>query len=167
MALATNWQNNIGMTVDADFLNQVGTEVNAANDGLAAIFSGVRQAVVATSESTTSTTYANLATVTDSVDATVKASGMALVFLGATLSNSAIQASWMGFEVSGANTIAASDAKAIQFVSAGSGYQGSYGTWFLLTGLTPGLSTFKAKYRTTTGSGTATFSNRRIAVIPL
>lgn len=34
MALPTNWQNNIGMQVDADFLNSLGTEVNAAKGAI-------------------------------------------------------------------------------------------------------------------------------------
>jgi hypothetical protein len=40
------------------------------------------------------------------------------------------------------------------------------GAPFLLTGLTAGATTFKAKYLRLTG-GTVTFSTRNIAVIPL
>lgn len=164
--LPEDWVDNIGMVEDAEFLNKVGGSVNACASGIDAVVNGTKQATVATSESTSSGSYTDLATTTDSVTVTIGDSGLAVVLLGATLSNSAVQASFMGFAASGANTIAASDAQAISFVSAGSNYAGSYGTWFILTGLTPGSTTFKAKYRSGTASGTATFSNRRIAALP-
>ncbi|OMC01982.1 hypothetical protein A5733_26230 [Mycobacterium sp. NS-7484] len=34
MALPTNWVDGIGMVEDAEFLNQVGTEVNSNTDAL-------------------------------------------------------------------------------------------------------------------------------------
>jgi hypothetical protein len=119
-------------------------------------------ATVATSETTTSATYVDLTTTTDSVTLNVPSSGMVLVALYAALTNSAANYSNVGFALSGANTVAAADTMALSF----------NGTSFLvasavfqLTGLTPGSTTFKMKYDVT--SGTGTFKNRRISVTPL
>ncbi|BCP02509.1 hypothetical protein [Mycobacterium intracellulare] len=172
-AIPTNFVDNVGAQVDAAYLNNLGQRVEdtkATSDtnasAISAIVSGTKKAVVATSESTSSTTFTDLTTTTDSVTVTIGSSGIALVFIAATMSNSAVQSSDMGFALSGANTAAASTAQELSFVSAGANYAGSYGTWFLLTGLSAGSTTFKAKYKTGAAGGTATFSNRRIAVIP-
>lgn len=70
-------------------------------------------------------------------------------------------ASWMSFDISGATTQAASDNFACQL----QGTAGQHaGACFLLDNLTPGLNTFTARFRTS--SGTSQFSSRRIAVWP-
>jgi hypothetical protein len=122
---------------------------------------GALTASVATSQTTTSTAYADLATVGPSVTVTIGANGLALVIVGAD------QLDGTGycvtsFVASGANTIAASDARAL--INA-TNVEIAASKVILLTGLTPGATTFKLQYRVTAGTGT--FLNRDIAVIPL
>jgi hypothetical protein len=70
---------------------------------------------------------------------------------------------FMSFAVSGASTQAASDARSL--ILLGNALQQSTAS-FVVSGLTPGSTTFTAQYRVS-GSGTATFSNRSMFVIPL
>jgi hypothetical protein len=122
---------------------------------------------VATSQTTTSTSYTDLATAGPAVTVTIPSSGKALVTLTGSLTNNANAAqSNMGFAVSGATTQAASDTQALVVKSGGNQFilvQGS--ATFFLSGLTPGSNTFTAKYRVSAGTGT--FVNRTIIVVPL
>jgi hypothetical protein len=127
---------------------------------------GAAAAYVATSETTTSTTYADLATVTDTVTVTIGANGLALVSLVSYISNSTVNIdSYVGFAVSGASTVAAADTSALMFQAYTGGAISRIGGSFLLTGLTAGSTTFKMKYRC--AANTATFKDRRISVLPL
>lgn len=116
------------------------------------------------SSTTTSTSYGNLA---DGVTTswTTGTGTMALVSIYANWTNSigggGNNRTWMSYAVSGATTIAADDSYSINH-SSSAGMR--WGSTFLVTGLNPGTNTFALKYRTTTGTGT--FSQRRIAVIP-
>lgn len=129
------------------------------------------EATVATQQTTTSTTYADLATTTDTVTAVIGSSGKALLNLFATITNNTNFAfAYVTFVASGANTIAASDTYAIQFQAFAGNASNAYGASHLLTGLTAGSTVFKLKYRVQTGgsgSGTGAFSNRKISAIPL
>lgn len=158
MALPTNW--------DA-FLNQLGTEVNANTDALAEIISGTTQATVTASESTSSTSYADLTTTTDSVTVTVGSSGKALVLISANIvSNTSGGTNYMGYALSGANTVSATDGKSIMYYAPVTGStKANLSGIFLETGLAAGSTVFKAKYRFESFAGS--FANRRIAVIPL
>lgn len=101
-----------------------------------------------------------------SVTVDIGDNGLALVILTANIANStANTAVRMGFAMSGANTVAASDAACMQHAdpTASSPEQGSWGKLF--TGLTPGSTTFTLQYRVSAGTGT--FLNRSISVIPL
>ena len=122
-------------------------------------------AYVATSESTTSTTYTDLATATDSVTVNIGGSGQALVSVFAQISGSVrgVQG-FAGFAISGASTASATDTYSLLQNEWDFGLRGINAV-FLQTGLTAGSTTFKMKYRAT--GGTATFAYRRIAVIPL
>lgn len=115
------------------------------------------------SSTTTSTSYGNLADgLTTAVS--VATGNRALVSIYSNLSNSPgahPNRSWVGFEVSGATTIAAVDTMSLDH-SSSAGMR--WGASFLLTGLTAGTNTFTLRYRVT--SGTGSFSVRRIAVIP-
>jgi hypothetical protein len=131
------------------------------------IVGGAAAAYVATQETYSTTTYGDLTTTTDSVTVTIGSSGKALVLLYADMvSNADGRCGWMGVALSGANTVAADDAMAIMVVTraASATLSASYGAPFLMTGLTPGSTTFKAKYRANVGS--TQFRYRRIAVIP-
>jgi hypothetical protein len=109
--------------------------------------------------STTSTTYADLASGTGPT-VTCQTGTMAAVFI---YNNSYTTAtgSWMSFDISGATSQAASDNFALQLqLTAGQ----HCGACFLIDTLTPGSNTFTAKFRTS--SGTSQFSSRRLAVWP-
>lgn len=116
--------------------------------------------IVATSQTTTSTSFADLATVGPAVTATT--GPYALVATYNSNFNSGAAASLMSFEVSGASSIAAADNTSIAITGASS--QRASGL-FLLTTLTPGSNTFTCKYRV--GAGTGTYADRRILVFPL
>lgn len=128
-------------------------------------------ASVTTSETTTSTAYTDLATTTDTVTVTIGVNGLALVTLQSFVSNNTANGkAFVSLAGSGANTIAAADTTALELQSFTSNAEAQIGTSFLLTGLTTGVTVFKMKYRVDTGgsgSGTGTFKNRRIGVIPL
>jgi len=71
---------------------------------------------------------------------------------------------WMSYGITGATTDAAIDNRGIQLQSAGGQRIG--GTFFHSAILTAGTNTFTAKYRVST-SGTGTWSDRRLMVIPM
>ena len=109
-------------------------------------------ASVATEQTTTSTSYTDLATAGPAV--TVTTGTKALVIVSANLWNSgATQNTFMGFAVSGATTVAANDNFALQVYS-GSGITTVTASFaYIITGLTAGSNTFTAKYRVITGTG--------------
>jgi hypothetical protein len=123
---------------------------------------------VATAETITSTTYGDMTTVGPAVTVTIGSSGMALVTVGVIkmFNNTSGSETYMSFAASGANTIAASDTKAIMVAaSSGSLPQIGVSKTVLLTGLSPGSTTFTAKYRVSANTGGG--QNRDIMVMPL
>jgi hypothetical protein len=128
---------------------------------------GAVAAVIATAQSTTSATYTDLATVGPAATVVIGANGLALVTLSADLQNTTLNAfAAMGFAMSGANTLAASNTNALYNKASVAGNSLRMSYTVLLTGLTPGSTTFTAKYQRIVG-GTANFSTREISVIPL
>lgn len=116
---------------------------------------------VATSQTTTSTSFTDLTTVGPTV--TVTTGTTALVVMTARLSIASVnQAALMGFAVSGATTIAAADASTIYVDSRGAADQTVQMSAIYQVTLTAGSNVFTAKYRSTTG--TATFVNRTLMV---
>lgn len=125
-------------------------------------------ATIATAETTASTSFTDLATVGPQVTVRIGKSGCALVSIRTTgASNAASGQGWKaGINISGATTVAAADPYTIgvinqEVVNCGNILSGT----FLITGLTPGLTTFKLQY-VILGSATGTFTNRLIAVEP-
>jgi hypothetical protein len=119
-------------------------------------------ATVSTQETTTSTTFADIATPGPAV--TVTTGPAALVAIHGTMDNTGGGSSRMSYEVSGASAIAAADNRGVGVYGvAGAGLTAS--GVVLHTDLTPGSNTFTAKYRVS--SGTGTFLSRRIVVFPL
>ncbi len=117
---------------------------------------------IATGEATSSTTYVDLATVGPSV--TLETGTEAIIDLGATANRPGIGFSgFVSVGVSGATTIAATDAMSAVASSPNSGYNVNLARTVRVTGLTPGLNTFTLKYRCD-GGGPWTFQNRSIAV---
>jgi hypothetical protein len=122
-------------------------------------------AVVATSQTTTSTTYADLTTVGPAATVSITSAGTALVMVTSQLSNSnGNRSCFMGFSISGASTVAASDTQSLNVVSLGGNSGTQMTATYLVTGLTAGNNTFTAKYRAS--GNTCTFVNRSIIVTP-
>jgi hypothetical protein len=98
------------------------------------------------------------------VTVTIPASGKALVILTAESKGSqGGSASFMSYAASPAGT-SGGPADAQAYEVAGNDFVRASAT-VLVTGLTPGSTTFTAKYRVS--SGTGTFGTREITVIPL
>lgn len=120
-----------------------------------------QSAQVSTSETSTSTSYTNLATSGPAV--TLTTGTQALLSISATGSNNTSNASiYMSYAVSGASTVSASDSTAliISSYTGGIGFSGS--AVYLLSGLTAGSNTFTAKYKVS--SNTGSWSNRSLIV---
>ena len=167
MALPENWVNNVGMQVDADYLNQVGEEVNANTAALAAL-TGTQSAFVATAESTSSTSYTTLTTTTDSVTLNVPESGKVLIYVSAQMYISNGPATCLvGVALSGANSASASDTKAMLHLPAANGaaWEQHHGALLDFSGLNEGETIFGMRYRV--GAHTGTFKNRLIIGLPL
>lgn len=121
------------------------------------------EASVDTSETTTSTTYADLATSGPAATVVVPASGSVRVTVSSRISNTnASTGNFIGVDISGANTVAATDDKAMSFTPAGANGGGQFSLVRTYTGLTPGATTFKMVYRCS--ANTATFRYRQILV---
>lgn len=112
------------------------------------------------SQTTTSASYVDLATVGPVV--TLNCGATAMAWVACNLSNSGANLCIVSVAVSGATTRAASDDYALAPVAV-SGFQGQFGTVLVFEGLTPGSNTFTMKYRTT--GGTATFTRRQMSVL--
>lgn len=166
----------------ADFTNSQHSHANAAGGGQLNATNalqnstvtadklnlGPQTAVTATTETTVSTTYADLSggATGPSVTVTIGANGLALVDVGGGMSNTiANNGNYMGFAISGATTVAASDTFSSSNRTAIANFGTYHGRMFLVTGLNPGSTTFTAKYRTE--ANTATIADRRIVVVPL
>jgi hypothetical protein len=117
--------------------------------------------VSAFSQTTTSTSYTDLATVGPSV--TLSTGTSALVQLSSLVTAGATGAvSLLSVAVSGASTIAATDAKAVFTSSSSGSFQIAAGRAVVIGGLTAGTNTFTIKYRVTASTGT--FEGRELFV---
>lgn len=117
-------------------------------------------AVVATSQTTTSASYVDLATVGPSVS--ILTGTKALVNLSCYMDNSGGNFSFYNFAVSGATTIAAASIGPITKFNTGAEQLAGM---VIVTGLNPGVNTFTTKYAVSAGTGT--FSSRNISVVSL
>ena len=119
---------------------------------------------VNTSETTTSAAYVGLTTA-QTVTVNVPASGSVVIFLSSYASNNTAGVScYASVALSGANTLAASDANGTEYITSDANYRDRRSVATVLTGLTPGSTTFTMQFRT--GTGTATFRDRELVVIP-
>lgn len=118
-------------------------------------------AQVATGETTTSTSYTDLATPGPAV--TVDTGPRALIFVTGSISNSGTGSVRMAYETSGATTLAAADIRGIGHAGAAT-VEVLCANVIFETALTPGSNTFTAKYRVSASTGT--FGSRRIGVLP-
>ena len=121
---------------------------------------------VATNESTASTTFADLATTTDTVTFTPGPSGMALIIVSSALSNdTSAQAAYVGFTLSSGNTLAAADTRTLKMRNSTGAPDNQASYIYTATGLTASPTVVKLKYRVTGGTGS--FSNRSVTVVPV
>jgi hypothetical protein len=127
--------------------------------GVGAQISG---ATVATTQTTTSTSYVDLATSGPAVTLTTGTTAFVVV---TTYSYNATSgtATYMSFAVSGATTIAAGDSTSVSLLGMKTGGQEWSNSAVYPVTLTAGSNTFTSKYKTS--SGTGTFANRSIIVI--
>lgn len=124
----------------------------------------VDMARVNTTQSTSSTSFTNLATTGPAV--TLNTGAKVLVFWGAQMYNSLDNgASFMAYKVTGASTRQAWDSESVYQGGTPNNQEASGGMIHYVQTLTPGVNTFTAQYRASTG--TSSFGERFIAVIPL
>lgn len=119
-------------------------------------------AVVATDETTATTSYTDLTTPGPAVTVTVPASGKVLIGWSAQLYDVTGNA-FMSVALSGENTVAATDDYCLFVPTAAGSGQFAFAT--MLEGLTPGSTTFTCKYRA--GGGNPHWLRRRIWAIPI
>ena len=127
-------------------------------------------AVVNIQESTSSTTYTDLATTTDQVTVMIGASGRALVSISAIAYSSTVGViGYLSCALSGSNTHAADDTLCISLNTvAASNAWSTYSWTHVWDDLEPGLTTFKLKYKIYQNIGSPmNYDRRRISVMPL
>lgn len=163
------WSVVFGEQPSASKWNILGTNDAAFNNGSGLPTTNAKNTTIATSETTASTSYTDLATPGPSVSPTIGASGLALMVITMFGSCSSSGTDVLGSPVvSGANTISAAANEAIgtwHFTTAATNQLAEFSYARLLTGLSAGATTFKLQYRVT--SGTGTFIRRTMSVIPL
>lgn len=153
-----------GSPTEGDEWHDTTNDVRNVYNGSAWLTITPQAAAVATEQTTTSTSYADLSTSGPAV--TVATGTKALVRLGCQVKNTgAANIVAMGFAVSGASTVAASDGAATVALAQVAGYYQQLFREVLVTGLTAGNNTFTAKYRV--GGGTGSFLRRDISVVAL
>lgn len=120
---------------------------------------------VSTSESTTSTSYADLATVGPTVTQTT--GSMCFVNWAAQISSATAGAvGYVSIEISGDTSTSASDTWALQYEISAANDTARIHMSRLFVGLTPGSNTFTMKYKSP-GGQTVTFQRRHMWVFPL
>lgn len=134
----------------------------------------IYQQGVTTSQSTSSTSYVDLATAGPLVTATVASSGMALLttnsYMGVTGVIAAQSGGFVGISIDGGAPTGFLDELlyfAVSSPSAGAvGIAGNQSAQVVVTSLSPGTHTFEMKYKTVGGSS-VTYGNRFLQVRPI
>jgi hypothetical protein len=122
------------------------------------------RSLIATSETTSSTSYADLATVGPQVSCITGTSALICVTsrINVATVNTGGQA---GVDISGATTEAASDTHCLRSDTPGTGNSNRMTAVRFHTTLTPGTNVFKMQYKVA-AAATATYAAREIVVIP-
>lgn len=115
------------------------------------------------SGTTTSTTFTDLSGASAGPSITIEHGPNVLVIVRGSLENTGAGSARMAYTLSGANSLAAADNRGAHIFGVANVNLGASDV-SLLNSLTPGTSTFTAKYRVS--SGTGQFSARRIIVMP-
>jgi hypothetical protein len=152
------WMESLATKLDSDFLTR--TDASAAY-----VPTGAVKASVFTFESTTATTYSDLATIGPTASVIVPPSGLVRVELQAWIRNTSVgEPAYMAYAMSGAVTQAALDDQAAAWEMASSEYL-TLSTTVLTDPLPPGQTlTVTAKYRVAAGGGF--FGRRRLILTP-
>jgi hypothetical protein len=125
-------------------------------------------ATVSTQQGTTASSFTDLATVGPAVTVTIGSTGKALLSLYTYQYSSDVGGTGLiGIAISGATIYPGTDPGALSFVSVSSLQGIRHGTVNPVSGLNAGSTTFTAKYRSTSGTNTATFGDRIISAQPL
>lgn len=128
------------------------------------LFADPSSADVTALQNCTSTAYSDLSTVGPAVTLSLVNGQTVLVIVSADANTiTGGEEGWMGFAVSGATTLAASDVNAAHLYTSGASAIGGAQIFrqTVFTASATGSHTFTAKYRTETGA-TVGFQNRRI-----
>lgn len=120
----------------------------------------VDASTVATSESTTATSFGDLATVGPTVTIDIGPNGKAKIYLTADVTGPSTSIAQMGFEASGANTISVATIRSL--IAGNIRFRATVEVTF--SGLAAGSTTFTAKYRSA-GGASATFAQRELSVM--
>lgn len=123
----------------------------------------IQTATVATSQSTSTTSYTNLATTGPQVTVTTGTIAVAL-FTAAVSNTVANSATDTSVAVSGATSIAASDAWRTVLDGVTANQINRVAGFHVFTGLNPGSNTFTVQYKV--GSNTGTWADRELLVFP-
>jgi hypothetical protein len=164
--LPEDWEDDIGMIEDADFLNKVGGMSNAIKQAFLSVFCNTGYSFVATNESTTLATYAPLATPGEA-SVNVGNTGIVIAFLKCQFVNTTQAMQYMSCELSGANEIAPNFTD--KYISERQPIASSTAVYTMngyipYMGLDPGATVFKTQFATS--GGTAHFLNREIFLLP-
>ena len=141
-------------------VDDAGTETGPFGTGGAGAEFATGNTKIATAETTTSTSFADLATPGPSVTVTVGASGKVRLDVATRIKNTGANDGYVGVDISGASTVAAST-----ILWHTGTVEGRYGAHTIVTGLTPGSTTFKMQYAVSAGTGT--FTVRELTVSPV
>lgn len=153
MAWTTPATATVGQLVTASFWN-----AQIPNNFLALNIPPAQSAIVATAQTTTSTSYTDLSTVGPAV--TLTTGTTVWVSLAAECNHNSVR-HYMSVEVSGATTTAASDNNCLLVINADTYADNKHAVSFPLT-VTAGSNTFTAKYKS--GTGTVSFGYRALTV---
>lgn len=125
------------------------------------------QAIVSTTETTTSTSYGNLTTPGPAVAVTSGVNALVCIYADVS-SGTAGTVAYAGYTVSGASSISAADSRALAYATGTTAAATFLMASFvhLENGLTAGSNTFTMQYRMGSGGGTGTWSNRCLTVLP-
>lgn len=123
------------------------------------------EAYVGATETTTSSTFADLTSGTAGPTLTVTTGPTALVLISAAAQNNTVNGdAYMGFDITGATTIPAGGSLSL-IVRSSTANARQLASFCALVPLTAGSNTFTAKYQVSSGT-TGTYAARRIDVLP-
>lgn len=158
-----------GNALDADLdWNAAANKINDHETRILALEGDTpEQSTVTTDESTSSTTYTSLTTTGPSVTVSLVTGQTCVVHIQAGMySATSGDRMWLSYAVSGASTVAASDAVGFKVRAAGSNVDSTFSGADVYTATADGDHTFTLKYRFDSGTGPVHFLNRKIIALP-